>query len=255
MQLKPTDNKAVRLWRRLLFYHYNCFRKVGTLPCMERQIIPTSDGSLTVAVPELHVNYHSIHGAIQESVHVYIQAGLNYMMQKLKEDESISIFEMGFGTGLNAFLTAIEAGEQQRNINYSSVELHPLPDTEISLLNYTDILGRKELFQQLHQVAWNENSKVTEYFTLNKQQVNLAELHCDQKFHVVYYDAFAPTAQPELWTIDLFEKLYNMLLPGGILVTYCSKGNVRRAMQAAGFHVEKLPGPKWKREMVRAGVC
>lgn len=219
---------------------------------MQRQIISTSDGSHTVSVPELHVTYHSIHGAIQESIHVFIKAGLEYLMSQLKADEPIHIFEMGFGTGLNAFLTAIEAEKHQRKILYTSVELYPLSDDEIALLNYKEVLGQPELFQKLHQVSWNEQNAITDYFNLKKQQTSLADFHSDSNFHLVYYDAFAPAAQPELWTKGIFDKLYSMMLPGGMLVTYCSKGDVRRAMQAAGFHVEKIPGPPRKREMLRA---
>ena len=219
---------------------------------MQRQVIPTSDGSHTVSVPELNVTYHSIHGAIQESMHVFIQAGLEYVMQKVDKNETIHIFEMGFGTGLNAFLTAIEAEKQQRKILYTAVELYPLSNDEIEFLNYKDALGQPNLFHQLHQVAWNETIPITDYFTLIKQQVNLTDFQSEQRFHLVYYDAFPPNAQPELWTKEIFEKLYNMMLSGGVLVTYCSKGDVRRAMLAAGFEVEKIPGPPRKREMLRA---
>jgi tRNA U34 5-methylaminomethyl-2-thiouridine-forming methyltransferase MnmC len=158
---------------------------------------------------------------------------------------------MGLGTGLNAFLTALDAEKQQRKIHYTAVEQYPLTLEEASQLNYPETLQHKDLFTSLHQCPWNEDTTITNYFTLRKVQTNLANFSTAQPFNLIYYDAFAPAAQPELWTKDVFEKLYNMLTPGGILVTYCSKGDVRRAMIAAGFTITKLPGPPGKREMVR----
>ena len=218
---------------------------------MKREIIVTSDGSHTVQVPEMNVTYHSHHGAIQESMHVFINAGLLYQFDRLSQQE-MHIFEMGFGTGLNAFLAALEAETHNIKIQYTSVEQFPISIEEAKKLNYADSLGRHQLFEVLHSCKWNEDVSLTSHFTLRKEQTNLLEYKPSQKFHLIYYDAFAPAAQPELWTEAVFKKLFDMLLPGGILVTYCSKGDVRRAMMAAGFSVEKIPGPKGKREMVRA---
>jgi tRNA U34 5-methylaminomethyl-2-thiouridine-forming methyltransferase MnmC len=218
---------------------------------MDRMIIKTGDGSDTITIPEMNVSYHSKHGAIQESMHVFIKAGFHYIINQ-STIQPINIFEMGFGTGLNAFLTAIEASNRKTKVHYVGVEKYPLTKEEISLLNYSETLKHAELFQTIHQSSWNEDIELNEFFTLRKINENFINYSTDQLFNIVYYDAFAPIAQPELWVEEIFKKLYSMLLPGGILVTYCSKGSVRRAMQAAGFQVEKIPGPPGKREMMRA---
>jgi len=220
---------------------------------MERRIIKTADGSDTVAIPEMNVSYHSKHGAIQESMHVFIEAGFQYIINQ-STNKPINIFEMGFGTGLNAFLTAIEATEKGIKVYYEAVEQFLLSKEEVDELNYTDVLNHKDLFRQMHECKWNEEIVLNEYFTLKKINENLIHYSTNQPFNIIYYDAFAPTAQPELWTEEVFKKLHSMLLPDGVLVTYCSKGSVRRAMQAAGFAIEKIPGPPGKREMVRAFI-
>ena len=202
----------------------------------------------------MNETYHSHHGAIQESMHVFINAGLKYVSDTLQVSDT-SIFEMGFGTGLNALLTLIEAERRQLKIHYTTVELFPLQVDEITILNYCEQLHRKDLspvFQQLHQCEWEKDINITPFFTLHKKKGNFADLSNFQPVNLIYYDAFAPYTQPGLWTKEAFEKLYNILLPGGILVTYCSKSDVRRAMQAAGFVVDKIQGPWGKREMVRA---
>jgi tRNA U34 5-methylaminomethyl-2-thiouridine-forming methyltransferase MnmC len=218
---------------------------------VERKIIITGDGSHSIAIPGLNITYHSVHGAIQESRHVFIDAGLKYIL-----DNTIpypfNIFEMGFGTGLNAFLTAIEAKKQKIRIHYTAVEQFPITPEETASLNYPDILGYAGLFHTIHESKWNEAVSINEYFTLKKVETNLLNFTSSQHSNLVYYDAFAPDAQPRLWTKDIFEKLFHMLEPNGVLVTYCSKGDVRRAMIAAGFAVKKMPGPPGKREMLRA---
>lgn len=219
---------------------------------MQRNLIITGDGSYSVEVPSMNVTYHSTHGAIQESMHVFIEAGLKPLLQ---QQETIHIFEMGFGTGLNALLTLIEAAKQQQKINYQSVEAFPLETEIVAGLNYCEQLQQPELeplFEQLHASPWNQSVNLTPWFTLQKHHSTLFNLSIHHPAHLIYYDAFAPNAQPELWTADAFKQLFAMLTTGGILVTYCSKGDVRRAMQAAGFTVEKIPGPPGKREMVRA---
>jgi len=221
---------------------------------MQRQPVITIDGSHTISIPEMNVTYHSHHGAIQESMHVYINAGMKYLSDTLKVSDAC-IFEMGFGTGLNALLTLIEAERQKQKIHYTTVELFPLQVDEIIFLNYCKQLHRKDLepvFQQLHQCDWEKDISITPFFTLHKTKNSLQNFTASKLQNLIFYDAFAPSAQPELWTKEIFEKLYNMLLPGGVLVTYCSKSDVRRAMQAAGFIVEKIQGPRGKREMVRA---
>ena len=218
---------------------------------MERSIIKTADGSDTVIIPELNVSYHSKHGAMQESMHVFIEAGFRYLINQ-STNQPINIFEMGFGTGLNAFLTAIEATDKKIKVYYVAVEKSPLSEKEIKLLNYTECLENEGLFQAIHEGEWNHDFVVNEFFTLSKIRSDLISYSINQQFNIIYYDAFAPSAQPELWTQKIFEKLFLMLLPGGILVTYCSKAEVRRAMQSAGFEVKKIQGPAGKREMVRA---
>ena len=220
---------------------------------MQRKLILTGDGSHTISMPELNVTYHSIHGAIQESKHVFIEAGLKSLT--LAEAAKLNIFEVGFGTGLNALLTIIEAEKLQKEIHYDTVEPFPLGSSETRSLNYCKQLGREELqpiVEQLHSCEWEKKVNITENFGFNKSRTNLLNLETSETFELIYFDAFAPNTQPELWTNEIFEKMFAMLEPGGILVTYCSKGDVRRAMQAAGFIVEKLPGPRGKREMTRA---
>ena len=219
---------------------------------MHRTIVNTADGSVTVAIPELKVTYHSHHGAVQESVHVFIQAGLQYALSKTFQNP-FAVLEMGFGTGLNALLTLMKAEQLQQPMVYTAVERYPLQPQEWQGLDYDALLpGTKAVLHQLHQAAWNTPVAINSLFTLQKEKEDFLIFDTNQRFHLVYFDAFAPAAQPQLWSVQMFQKLFNLLLPGGVLVTYCSKGAVRRAMQAAGFTVTKLPGPPGKREMVRA---
>jgi tRNA U34 5-methylaminomethyl-2-thiouridine-forming methyltransferase MnmC len=220
---------------------------------VERKIIYTKDGSHTVEIPGLKVTYHSIHGAIQESKHVFIEAGFKSLA--LPNTSRLSIFEMGFGTGLNALLTIIEAEKLQNEIFYETVEQFPLDNIETRSLNYCKQLDRQDLqlaFELLHKCDWEKETNITSNFIFKKTKTDLLNFQTTRNFNLIYFDAFAPNAQPALWTKDVFEKMFSILDPGGILVTYCSKGDVRRAMQAAGFTIEKLPGPPGKREMIRA---
>lgn len=216
---------------------------------MERRVQITADGSHTIAIPGMQVTYHSKHGAIEESKHVFIEAGLYYPDKHRKK---LSVLEMGFGTGLNALLTAIEAQQNNIDIQYHAIEAYPLSSEEKSALNHGALLNQETIFQQLHDAPWNQPVLVHPYFSLHKHYSTLQSFQHIQAFDVIYYDAFAPSAQPELWTVTVFQQLLNLLTPGGLLVTYCSKGDVRRAMTVAGFHVTKIPGPPGKREMVRA---
>ena len=219
---------------------------------MKRIIQLTGDGSHTIAIPELKVTYHSIHGAIQESMHVFVDAGLKPLLHALN---TICIFEMGFGTGLNALLTLQQAILHQQKIYYYAIELFPLQQQEYNELNYTTLLKDESLqnyFEQMHACAWNTNIELHPLFTLHKTNASLLNLSVDHIFNLIYYDAFAPDAQPELWTKEVFLKIASLLIANGVLVTYCSKGDVRRAIKAAGLTVEKLKGPPGKREMLRA---
>ncbi len=219
---------------------------------MRREIQLTADGSPTIAIPGMQVTYHSKHGAVQESMHVFIAAGLQPL---LHSQPQLRLFEMGLGTGLNALLSLREAIRQQQPIYYQAVELYPLTPEETTPLQYGHLLQDacyNDYLQQMHRCGWEQDVAVHPCFTLHKTYCSLPDVQPGLPFHLIYFDAFAPAAQPMLWTPAVFSQLYNMLYPGGVLVTYCSKGDVRRAMLSAGFVVEKLPGPPGKREMLRA---
>ncbi len=221
---------------------------------MERKIILTGDGSHSISVPELNVAYHSVHGAIEESMHVFVNAGFNEAA-KQNQAGTVRIFEVGFGTGLNGLLTFLEAEKNKIRVYYETVEPFPLNKDEVAGLNYCQQLDRPELltvFEEFHHCNWEHEIAITENFSFKKVNTELFNHLTIQQFNLIYFDAFAPNAQPEMWTKAIFEKMYAMLEPGGVLVTYCSKGDVRRAMIAAGLEVEKLPGPPKKREMLRA---
>lgn len=212
-------------------------------------IIESGDGSHTLRVEALKEHYHSHKGAVQESMYVFLAKGLAVF----SEPSSCCILEVGFGTGLNALLTLLYGKEH--SIHYTSLEAYPL-DIDLAMqLNYpeyTGIEGARELFEQLHQSPWNCEVEISAQFFLEKRSEPLQQFQRDNAFDLVYYDAFAPHAQPELWEPEIWEKLYGMMRPNAVLVTYCAKGQVRRDMQAAGFKVERLEGPPGKREMIRA---
>jgi len=223
---------------------------------LKRKIIITSDGSTTIHLPEWDEQYHSKHGAIQEAIHVFIESGFYFFLEKNKI-ENASILEIGFGTGLNAFLTSLEAVEKKLVIDYFGVEAYPVEIEEIKQLNYVDevetpISNKKALFNKIHSIEWEKKTKINSNFSLTKQQLFFKEINEVDKFDIVYFDAFGARVQPELWTEEIFEKMYKALKQNGVLVTYSSKGSVRRAMQTVGFEVEKIPGPPGKREMLRA---
>jgi tRNA U34 5-methylaminomethyl-2-thiouridine-forming methyltransferase MnmC len=218
---------------------------------MERKIIDTNDGSHSISIPAMNVTYHSVHGAMQESQHVFIKEGLFHLINQ-SALQQINIFEMGFGTGLNALLTIMATNLP---VYYESIEVLPLEKKEYEQLNYCNQLNRPDLqpvFEKLHTSPWDTNNAVADNFTLYKKKTDILNYSTSQHFNLIYYDAFAPSAQPELWTKKIFDEMFSLLHPKGVLVTYCSKGDVRRAMQAAGFIVEKIPGPPGKREMIRA---
>ena len=218
------------------------------------QIITTEDGSHTLFAEQFNEIYHSRHGAIQESQHVFIKTGLDYVLEQNKTNTA-TILEIGFGTGLNALLTMIEAEKRNLKINYTTIELYPVDIATIKELNYTQQLGYEYCYgpyHSMHLVRWNEAHDVTPNFNFKK--INTSVLECmfePESFDLIYFDAFAPDNQPEMWSVDVFRKMYTALRTGGILVTYCSKGVVQRTMKEAGFTVEKTPGPPGKREMLR----
>jgi tRNA U34 5-methylaminomethyl-2-thiouridine-forming methyltransferase MnmC len=224
--------------------------------CNHRIIQLTEDGSHTVSVPSMNVTYHSKRGAIQESKHVFIKAGLQYFIEEngYLSGEAIRIFEMGLGTGLNALLTLQHVIHLDQKIIYQTIEPYPLSSEEIAGLNYPDLIKEdlKQSFYEMHQSEWNKVVELDPLFLFKKIKTGLEQFQITDKFHVIYFDAFDPNVQPEVWTENAFKKMFDMLYPNGLLVTYCSKGIVRRAMQAAGFNIEKLKGPPGKREIVRA---
>jgi len=213
----------------------------------------TADGSHTLFVPELNEHYHSTNGALQESELVFIQYGLHHVPECLKE---INLLEVGFGTGLNALLTVIEAKKQRRKIRYVAIEPEPVDTGIINQLNFAEIIGGTEAtgyFKKIHEAGWVYPSFLSDYFIISKIQAKLEDvLLNDNQFHLVYFDAFGPDVQPGLWTEQIFAQLYRCMKPDGILVTYSCKGVVKRALVAAGFSIEKLPGPAGKREVLRA---
>ncbi len=218
---------------------------------MERKIITTADGSHSLFIPSMDENYHSVHGAIGESMHVFIKAGLQQCKQR-----HIRILEIGFGTGLNALLTLNETSENNISIHYTGIEKYPLTKEEYSELNYPDILGEeyKDSFLKMHTCEWEKDIEIKENFILRKVKADLTlhEFIEGNKFDLVYFDAFAPNKQPDLWNIGIYKKIYNNCSEGAILVTYCAKGIVRRELVSAGFTAERLPGPPGKFEMLRA---
>jgi tRNA U34 5-methylaminomethyl-2-thiouridine-forming methyltransferase MnmC len=218
---------------------------------MQREIQLTADGSHTLSIPGMNVTYHSHHGAIGESMHVYINAGLQPLLNHPAQT-AIHIFEMGFGTGLNVLLSLQKAIENKQLIHYTALELFPLTANEIAQINYGPLLNMQDNFLQLHNCDWEKEIQINEYFTLKKIKGSLSDTDIPTTVNAIYFDAFSPTVQPELWTQQIFEKMYKALTPGGILVTYCSKSEIRRNMVAAGFTVTKILGPWGKREMVRA---
>ena len=220
---------------------------------MKREILITKDGSTTIHLPDWNEQYHSTNGAIQEAYHVFIEAGLEKVLET--KTNNISILEIGFGTGLNAFITFLEAEKKELNIDYVGVEAYPVIPEEIKKLNYVSELkssNRSVIFDKMHSISWEEKHQISENFSLLKRKQFFEAIDDENKFDIIYFDAFGATNQPELWTIEIFQKMFTALKSKGILTTYSAKGSVRRAMQEVGFIVERLPGPIGKREMLRA---
>ncbi len=218
---------------------------------LKREIRNTEDGSSTIFVPDLQENYHSIHGAVQESMHVFIEAGL----KQIQKNGPIKIMEIGFGTGLNCLLTYLNKSETE--IEYYALEKYPVDLDMVMQLNYPENLclnrQQKNFFEWIHRCEWTKNIFHSQgNFRLTKNKSDLLEIEPDQKYNLIYFDAFAPEVQPKLWTLEVFKMMCSLLEPGGILTTYCAKGQVRRDMQEAGFKVERLPGPPGKRQILRA---
>jgi len=214
------------------------------------QLRVTGDGSHTLFLPHMNESYHSMFGAITESMHVFIREGLEY----LRDYKSISILEAGFGTGLNALLTLVASENRSISINYHTVENFPISQDIAHRLNYPSLLIAGDpsgFFQLIHDAPWNETVAITPTFALHKIREDFTSFNPGFSYDLIYYDAFAPEKQPEMWSKDIFVRLFKHLTPGGVLTTYCVKGEVKRMLKEAGFTIEKLPGPPGKREMLR----
>lgn len=220
---------------------------------MKREWVVTKDGSPSLFVPDLNQNYHSHHGALQESRHVFIEAGL----KQFSSQAEVSILEIGFGTGLNALLSHFEKAEFDQDIYYHSLEKYPLEKDEWQSIQWPTLFESKPEYQlfyrALHQAPWELETAISPNFRLVKNNCDLKDFNPEHnRYDLIYFDAFSPEAQPKLWSEAIFKKMQLALRPGGYLVSYCVKGSVRRAMKAAGLEVAKIPGPPGKREMVRA---
>jgi len=208
----------------------------------------TKDGSHTLYIPELDEHYHSIHGAMNESLYVFLRAGFSYHPLF-----NIRVLEVGFGTGLNTILTIIRSAEENRTVTYHTLELNPLPSGIISKLNYPQFLEEPfdKIFKIIHDIPWNTEQEITSSFRLKKILKGIQDYNPAGGYDLVYFDAFAPDKQPEMWKQEILLKIYDMMNEGGILTTYSSKGEIKRRFENCGFHVEKIPGPPGKREMFR----
>jgi tRNA U34 5-methylaminomethyl-2-thiouridine-forming methyltransferase MnmC len=217
---------------------------------MKRKIIRTADGSKTIHIEDWNEQYHSKHGAIQEAYHVFIGHGLSRF-----PDREIHLLEIGFGTGLNAFITFLEARKRNISVHYTGVEAYPISDLELQQLNYVSELQAESNaadFLRMHQGAWEEDIEISKEFILQKQKKDFSRIDDENRYDLIYFDAFGARIQPELWTKAMFDRMHMALKKNGVLTTYAAKGSVRRAMQAVGLTVERLPGPPGKREMLRA---
>ncbi|MCB0443647.1 MAG: tRNA (5-methylaminomethyl-2-thiouridine)(34)-methyltransferase MnmD [Flavobacterium sp.] len=216
---------------------------------MKREIIITSDGSTSIHLPEWEESYHSKHGAIQEAQHVFIKNGLS-----LCKGQSVSVLEIGFGTGLNAFITFLESKKNNQQIDYVGVEGFPILPEEVLQMNYVNQLNANHFeseFKMMHTSDWEKNVTISEHFRLIKRQQLFNEINDQNQFDIIYFDAFGYRVQPELWSVEIFIKMFEALKVGGILVTYACRGPIKNAMKEAGFQIEKLAGPPGKREMLR----
>jgi tRNA U34 5-methylaminomethyl-2-thiouridine-forming methyltransferase MnmC len=213
------------------------------------EIRQTADGSKTLYLPELDETYHSSHGALQEAKHVFIEHGLAFVGQ---EKKPISVFEMGFGTGLNALLTAQWAGEYSCSIRYIGIEFHPIPKDIWQQMDYVqEELGR-EMYSKIMSAEWGEYHEIQPNFQLKKIEEDIRGLQLAEHVDLIYFDAFGPRAQSEMWDLPVLSKMYELLNPGGVFVTYCAQGQMKRNLKSLGFSLESLPGPPGKREMTRA---
>ncbi|QSE97896.1 tRNA (5-methylaminomethyl-2-thiouridine)(34)-methyltransferase MnmD [Fulvivirga lutea] len=220
------------------------------------KIITTEDGSHSLYNKELNETYHSFHGALQESRHVFIENGLRFWHSENSQVKKVKIFELGFGTGLNALLSLEYGIKNNIEIEFMSIEAYPLDKEQYEILNYSNLVADGSLtdfFNDMHEIPWNSQVPIHEKFLLEKihDKIELIDLR-NQKFDIVFYDAFAPSKQPQLWEIPQIEKVVNSLKKGGVFVTYCAQGQLKRNLKSLGLEVNTLPGPPGKKEMVMA---
>ncbi len=216
---------------------------------MQNKIIVTNDGSHSILSEKFGVGYHSIHGAIQETYHVFIDAGLKHIKS---ENKKLNILEIGWGTGLNSLVTWLESANIKNPIHYTTYEAFPIDLEKILQLNYSEKLNAEDRLEKLHLISWNEPHELSPDFIFEKRLEKFQTISDKEVYDLIYFDAFAPNAQPEFWQEEFLCQMYDSLKHNGILVTYCAKGSFKRALKAVGFQVEKLPGPPGKREMTRA---
>lgn len=217
---------------------------------MKRELIITADGSHTIYLPEMNEHFHSVNGAIAESRHIFIQRGLEPLLNGNKE---IQILEMGFGTGLNAFLTCLKAKRTEVKIGYDALETFPLEEDLWKKLNYPKLLGERKLFDRLHQAPWGRKVSIKKCFDLTKINDSIEAFQpLNKRYKLVYFDAFAPSKQEEVWQEAVFKKIFGAMQEDGILITYAASGKFRRSLKACGFLMEPLGGPEGKREITRA---
>lgn len=214
---------------------------------MKIEILKSNDGSHTLYLPDMDETYHSRHGAVQEAIHVFINQGL---LQKAQGQKNIKILEIGWGTGLNSLLTHKTAKKEGLKIHYVGIEKFPVPLEVLQQLNYKD-WEEDGFLSKAYQAEWNKPLEIEEDFVLEKLAMDVMQLDEEESFDLVYFDAFGPRAQGEMWEKEVFEKVYRAVRQGGIFVTYCAKGQVRRDLQEVGFNMQRLPGPPGKREMLR----
>lgn len=220
-----------------------------------RQIVISDDGSSTIYQASIDEHYHSVNGATNESNHVFIHSALDHYLENMNDKQNINILEIGFGTGLNVWLTLLASKAKNISINFYTLEAYPLEDSLIESLNFAEMSPDQDLFRSIHQAPWNSLSKITDNFSLFKWKGDFTALDTnpfDCVFDVVYFDAFSPDKQPEMWETKNFQNLFYWMSDNAVLSTYCAKGAVRRSMKEVGFTVERLAGPPGKREMLRA---